>query len=123
MKVELLRVESLCKNIFNERVIDNISFSLFKGECVAILGASGAGKTTLANIIGGITQPDSGRIFFDESKIALSSLQDAQMLGIHIVRYPDNVIRSLSIAENRRVDSAEKNKSTSLKIIASCGAP
>lgn len=100
MKIELLRVESLCKNIFNERVLDNISFSVFEGECVAILGASGAGKTTLANIIGGITQPDSGRMFVEENRIVLSSLQDAQALGIHIVRYPDNVIRSLSIAEN-----------------------
>jgi len=50
-------------------IIDNLSMELDKGEIIAITGRSGCGKTTLLNIINGITRPDNGEIFFREKKL------------------------------------------------------
>ena len=50
-------------------IIDNLSLELDKGEIIAITGRSGCGKTTLLNIITGITKPDNGEIFFREKKL------------------------------------------------------
>jgi len=50
-------------------VIDNLSLELDKGEIIAITGRSGCGKTTLLNIITGITKPDNGEIIFREKKL------------------------------------------------------
>jgi len=54
-------------------VIDNLSLELAKGEIIAITGRSGCGKTTLLNILTGITRPDSGEIFFREKKLRTGS--------------------------------------------------
>ncbi len=50
-------------------VIRDLSLELDKGEIIAITGRSGCGKTTLLNIITGITKPDNGQIYFREKKL------------------------------------------------------
>ena len=50
-------------------IIDNLSLELDKGEIIAITGRSGCGKTTLLNILTGITRPDNGEIFFRDKKL------------------------------------------------------
>jgi len=47
-------------------VLNNITFSLDRGETVAIIGSSGSGKTTLLNILGGLDEPTNGQIFLDD---------------------------------------------------------
>jgi ABC-type lipoprotein export system ATPase subunit len=47
------------------RVFENLSFSLEQGELVAVMGASGVGKTTLLNLLGGLDRPSGGRILLD----------------------------------------------------------
>lgn len=67
--MELLKVENLCKtygkgeNIVH--ALDNVSFSVSKGEFVAIIGPSGSGKSTLLHILGGVDRPSSGKVFMD----------------------------------------------------------
>lgn len=58
------------KRIFNrerKKILNGVSFSVDKGECVGIIGESGSGKSTLARILLGIENPDSGSITFDSS--------------------------------------------------------
>ena len=59
MRTEILGVEFLNKTFSQEKVLNNVSFNVFEGETLALLGANGAGKTSLINIISGITPMDS----------------------------------------------------------------
>lgn len=58
----------------NLRVLDNISFSVNKGEMFGIIGRNGAGKTTLLRIISGIYKPDSGNVIINGSLIPFLGL-------------------------------------------------
>ena len=67
--MEILRVENLCKNYGKGetlvKALDNVSFSVEKGEFIAIVGSSGSGKSTLLHILGGVDRPTSGKVFVD----------------------------------------------------------
>lgn len=71
--MEILRVSHLCKTYGkgeNEvRALDDVSFSIEKGEFVAIVGTSGSGKSTLMHILGGVDRPDSGSVYMDGQDI------------------------------------------------------
>ncbi len=71
--MEVLRVENLTKKYGkgeNEVIaLDNISFSIDKGEFTAIVGPSGSGKSTLLHLLGGVDKPTSGKVFIDDLDI------------------------------------------------------
>ena len=67
--MEILRVENLTK-VYGKgenevRALDGVSFSVEKGEFVAIIGPSGSGKSTLLHILGAVDEPSSGKVFMD----------------------------------------------------------
>lgn len=64
-----LIVENVSKSYDGRKIIKNISLTLHQGELVSILGVSGGGKTTLFNVISGLTKPDEGRVFLDGEEI------------------------------------------------------
>ena len=63
--MEQLKVEGISKSFDGERVLEDISIALNKGELVSLLGISGGGKTTLFNIIAGLSRPDTGHVLLD----------------------------------------------------------
>lgn len=71
--MEILRVENLCKSYGKGetmvKALDNVSFSVNKGEFVAIIGPSGSGKSTLLHLLGGVDKPDSGKVYIDGTDI------------------------------------------------------
>lgn len=71
--MEILRVENLTKvyGSGNNKVValDNMSFSVEKGEFVSIVGASGSGKSTLLHLLGGVDRPTSGKVLINDTDI------------------------------------------------------
>jgi putative ABC transport system ATP-binding protein len=67
--MEIVRVEDLCKTYGrgeNEvKALDHVSFSVDKGEFVAIIGPSGSGKSTLLHILGAVDRPTGGKVYMD----------------------------------------------------------
>ena len=57
-----LRVVNVSKTFDEKKVLDNVSIEIHEKELVGLLGVSGAGKTTLFNIISGLLRPDEGQV-------------------------------------------------------------
>lgn len=71
----MLSLKNIVKSYPNNIVLDGIDLDIQSGEIVSILGPSGSGKSTLLNVILGLTQPDSGRIFFNHTDITHTPMQ------------------------------------------------
>lgn len=64
-----LTVKNVSKSFDGKKIIQNINLTLHQGELVSILGVSGGGKTTLFNVISGLTEPDGGQVLLDGEEI------------------------------------------------------
>ena len=65
----VLSVKDVSKSFDDEKIINHISMELHQGEIVSLLGVSGGGKTTLFNIIAGLSVPDEGSVWMDGEEI------------------------------------------------------
>ncbi len=80
--------------------LDNVSFSLGRGEIHALVGENGAGKSTLVKILTGADKADRGTIQFDSRTVTVRSPLHAQELGISTVYQEINLCPNLTVAEN-----------------------
>ena len=105
--MEILKVENLTKTYGSGEnlvhAVDDVSFSVEKGELVTIVGASGSGKSTLLHLIGGVDRPTSGKIFVDGNDI--SKMNDDKLAvfrrrQVGIVYQFYNLIPILTVEEN-----------------------
>ena len=64
-----LKVRGVSKSFEGKKIIENISIELHQGEIVSLLGISGGGKTTLFNVIAGLSSPDQGAVYLDGEEI------------------------------------------------------
>ncbi|MBK9925220.1 MAG: ATP-binding cassette domain-containing protein [Anaerolineales bacterium] len=85
MDGDLLHVKNLSKNIDRLPVLNDVSFSLAKGEVIGLVGRQGAGKSALFDLLNGATLPSSGNIYFDGMDRKFSSRIQAQKMGIETV--------------------------------------
>ena len=73
MNMKILEVQNLCKTYgkgeAEVRALDHVSFSVGKGEFIAIVGESGSGKSTLLNVVGALDNPTSGKVLIDGKDI------------------------------------------------------
>ena len=85
------------------KALDNISFDIDKGEFVVVLGASGAGKSTILNILGGMDIATSGSVMVDGSDISKADdkqLTDYRRFDIGFVFQFYNLVQNLTAKEN-----------------------
>ena len=130
--MEILRVENLCKTYGKGEnavhALNDVSFSVKKGEFIAIIGPSGSGKSTLLHILGGVDQPTSGRVIMDgcdvyaqdEDKLAIFR---RRQVGLIYQFY--NLIPVLNVTENMTLpvlmDGQEVNKERLDELLGTLG--
>ncbi len=103
----ILKVEDFCR----KGEFENISFEVKRGEIFGLGGLVGAGRTELMNSIFGITQPDSGRMYFEGAEVHVRSPHEAINLGIGYVpeeRRLQGIFPELSVRENMVVSIFER---------------
>lgn len=81
---KLLEVKGLYKAFGGVQAIMNVSFTLFKGEILGVIGPNGSGKTTLVNLISGFVRPDGGKVFFKGKNI--TGLEPHRIANMGLVR-------------------------------------
>ena len=105
--MELMRIEHLTK-VYGSgenavHAVDDVSFSVEKGEFLAIIGPSGSGKSTILHILGGVDRPTSGKVYVDGQDVYA---QDEEALAIFrrrqvgLVYQFYNLIPVLNVVEN-----------------------
>lgn len=110
--MEHLRAEGVTKSFEGELVIKDISLTLEEGELVSLLGVSGGGKTTLFNIIAGLSLPDTGSVYLNGENITGHPGKVSYMLQKDLL-FPyrtiiDNVALPLIIKGIKKKEAREK---------------
>jgi energy-coupling factor transport system ATP-binding protein len=75
-----------------KQVLEGVSFSLAKGECVSLVGRNGAGKSTLAKLIAGFIRPDSGKLFLEGKDLADYSIKECSEHIGYVMQNPNQMI-------------------------------
>ena len=105
--MEILRVEHLSK-IYGKgenevRALDDVSFSVEKGQFVAIIGPSGSGKSTLLHILGGVDRPTAGKVFLEGQDVFVQNEDQLAIFRrrqVGLIYQFYNLIPVLNVTEN-----------------------
>lgn len=105
--MEILKVENLSK-VYGKgetevRALDNVSFSIEKGQFVAIIGPSGSGKSTLLHILGGVDKPTSGKVYVDGTDVYAQNDEQLAIFRrrqVGLIYQFYNLIPVLNVTEN-----------------------
>lgn len=97
----MIRLEKVRKNYNSLRVLNNVSFSVDKGEIVAVIGPSGCGKTTLLKCINGLEKVDNGKILIEGCDITQKNFNLSKIRqNIGIVFQQFNLFPHMTVKEN-----------------------
>jgi ABC-type sugar transport system ATPase subunit len=110
MRERLLEMRDISKSFPGVHALEEVNFSVGKGEIVCLLGENGAGKSTLMKILTGVYQPDAGTISFEGKEVRFKNTHDAFSLGIGIVFQEFNLCPNLSVMENLFLGNEVRNR-------------
>jgi len=96
----LLELRNVSKSFGGLHVNRDVSFSLNKGDRVALIGPNGAGKTTLVNVMSGDLAPSGGHMFFEGNDLAAMSIPQRVRQGLARTFQITRLFTSLTVAEN-----------------------
>jgi branched-chain amino acid transport system ATP-binding protein len=99
----MLSVEALTTDYGPVRAVDGVSLEAAKGTVTAVLGANGAGKTSLLRTITGLVASQSGRVTLDGTDITRMAVEEIVRRGVAHVPEGRGVISELTVAENLRL--------------------
>jgi D-xylose transport system ATP-binding protein len=100
MSEPLLVLDNITKNYGAIQALKGISFSIGRGEVVALLGDNGAGKSTLVKIISGGLEPSSGRMLFEGKDFLAKSPAEAKAAGIETVYQDLSLCTNVDVVAN-----------------------
>ena len=101
--MSVLSVRSLARHFGSLRAVDDVSFTVERGELRAIIGPNGAGKTTLFNLISGFFPPSAGAIVFDGRDITRLSVHRRVQIGIGRTFQITEIFPDLSVRANVQI--------------------
>ncbi|GLC80512.1 sugar ABC transporter ATP-binding protein [Lacrimispora brassicae] len=96
----ILEMKHIYKDFGTVKVLNDIDFSLEKGEVRALLGANGAGKSTLIKILGGVHAPSKGDIYLRGDKINFKDSYHSKQSGISVIYQELSLVPTLSVIDN-----------------------
>ena len=100
-------------NYGEAKILDKISFTINKGESVALVGSSGSGKTTIANLLNGFFNPESGNILIDNNNIS-NITKESLYRNISIVTQ-ESILFNDTILNNIKIGNLDSNKDDVIK--------
>ena len=99
----MLEKETYGKGKNEVKALDNISFSVNKGEFIAIIGPSGSGKSTLLHLLGGVDKPTSGKVFMNDQDVYVQNDEQLAIFRrrqVGLIYQFYNLIPILNVFEN-----------------------
>ena len=105
----VLTMRGISKQFPGTRALNNVDFTLRRGEIHALMGENGAGKSTLIKVLTGVYEMDGGHVYVDgiQGEAHIHSPQDAQNLGISTVYQEITLCPNLTVAENMFIGRTE----------------
>lgn len=100
MSETFLQMKHITKRFPGVLALNDVQFTLRRGEVHALLGENGAGKSTLMKILSGVYQPDEGEIIFEDKPVSFSDPLSAQNVGITIIHQEFNLFPELTVEGN-----------------------
>ncbi len=110
MSEYILEMKGITKEFPGTLALDDVNFNIKAGEIMALIGENGAGKSTLMNVLMGIHQPNSGKLFLHGKEIENKDPYAALEKGIGMVPQELNLVKDISIAENIFLGNHQKKK-------------
>lgn len=118
--IDDISIKNISLSFRGKKAIDNISFSIKKNSSVAFVGESGAGKTTLANIISGLQTPDDGEIIIEGKSLYKTNLNFFRNhLGYitqEAVIFNDSIFNNVTFWQEKSEENEEKFRKTIEKV-------
>jgi len=100
MELNKIRAENLLKIYGKRRVVNGLSLEINQGEVVGILGPNGAGKTTTFYMIIGLTKPNAGKVFFNQTEITKKPMYRRARLGMGYLAQAPSIFAKLTVEQN-----------------------
>ncbi|MCR6497404.1 sugar ABC transporter ATP-binding protein [Shinella sp. CPCC 101442] len=104
-----LRLQNISKIYGPVRALDDVSLTVEPGECRALYGGNGSGKSTTARIVSGAVAPSGGQVKIDGQFLGTALPRRARMLGIGITFQELSLLSDLSVAENVVIGDAPRH--------------
>jgi branched-chain amino acid transport system ATP-binding protein len=95
-----LRIDAVSLSIGGLKILNDVSFDVYRGDLFALIGPNGAGKTSLLNCISGIYTPTRGHIYFNEKDLANSKSHEVAQAGIARTFQLTELFRHLDVLQN-----------------------
>jgi len=117
---ELIRLEHITKRFGGVTALEDVSFSISRGEVHAIVGENGAGKSTLMKLLAGVQEQDEGNILINGELVHLSSPEISEKNGIAMVFQELNLFTPLTVAANIFIKRELKSGNILLNELGMC---
>lgn len=110
MENAIIEMRHITKSFPGIKALNNVNFSLKKGEILALLGENGAGKSTLMSVLFGLYKADDGDVLMNGKPVDIHDPNDANRLGIGMVHQHFKLVHNFTVLENIVLGSEDRKK-------------